>query len=218
MLADGQKMTTQLSYAPLPQTWWRKSKQRSSRSTNGDRLSCGRIETRLSRRYVSTEHPKYDATVVRTVSEAGPEKESSQNRAGMLLEGKPPQKVEKPFNPLSIKQVVPRQRLTRDHFSVLRQVIAERGEDHAVEAFGSKCSGGGRAAGRGSGGSGPGLASHIGVLRAEPEPALGPAVEGVPEAYRSLDHCARVTGAMRESRRTEAGIYDRRQFGSSRSC
>src|SRR5208282_2123781 len=53
-------------------------------------------------------------------------------------------------------------------------------------------------------GARPGLTRHIGVLRAEPEPALGSAVEGVPEAGRTLDNRPRVAGAIGEGSRIES--------------
>jgi hypothetical protein len=53
--------------------------------------------------------------------------------------------------------------------------------------------------------AGPGLARHVGILRAELEFAARTVVEAVPEANRSFDESSRIRSALGERTRVEAG-------------
>src|ERR1700733_12744056 len=91
----------------------------------------------------------------------------------------------------------------------LRQVITERGEDHAVESFrrDSGLSFSSRSNSR------PGLAGHVGILRTPLQPALGAAIEAVPEARRTLDERSRIGRAVGKTAGKESATDTRRGFG-----
>jgi hypothetical protein len=95
----------------------------------------------------------------------------------------------------------PAPRFDAGPFSVLRQDVAERREDHPVYSAGLSA----RARARRSAHARPGIAGHVGVLHAVLELAPGPVVEAVPEAECALDQRPRVGGAIGESPRLEPG-------------
>src|SRR5208283_2071083 len=91
----------------------------------------------------------------------------------------------------------------------LRQVITERSEDHSVESFG--CDSGLSLPCRSN--PRPGLASHVGILRAPLKPALGAGIDAVPEARRALDERPRVGRAIGKTARKKSATDARRGFG-----
>src|SRR5208283_614474 len=80
----------------------------------------------------------------------------------------------------------------------LGQVIAERGEYHRVQATRLQAARLTYVVPR------PRVARHVRVLRAEPETALGPVVELVPEAEGAFDHSPGVAGTTAEAARRES--------------
>ena len=81
-------------------------------------------------------------------------------------------------------------------------------KDHSVESFGrdSGLSLSGRSDPR------PGLASHVGILETPLEPALGPAIDAVPEACRTLYKRSRIGRAIGQTARKESATDARRGF------
>src|SRR5260370_11962547 len=75
----------------------------------------------------------------------------------------------------------------------LRNVVAERGEDHVVDALWRDR--GRRRSGWSASGSRPSRLGYIGVLHSELEAALGTLVELVPEAERAFLDQADIAGA-----------------------
>ena len=95
--------------------------------------------------------------------------------------------------------MVPRQTTTRDHFKVLRQVVAKRRKDHGVDSV--RCGVDCRRCLRCRGvRSRPCISANVGNLRAELNSALGTVVGFDPATERPLD-CALdlVTAAKRLS-------------------
>ena len=76
----------------------------------------------------------------------------------------------------------------------LRQVVAERGKEHAVVG------------GRIQPTPAPGVADHVGVLRSELDAALGSDVDAVPETERAFDDGPGIAGALGQA----AGIESAR--------
>ncbi len=75
---------------------------------------------------------------------------------------------------------------------VLRNVIAERGEDHIVIGLGTD----GEAGDGYAAGAGPGILGEVGVLHAELDTALRASVEPIPEAQSAFLDDADVAGAI----------------------
>src|SRR5580698_2459226 len=74
----------------------------------------------------------------------------------------------------------------------LRQVITERREDHVVDSVGLATY------------AGPGIASEVGVVGAEPEAAFRAVVELVPKSGRSFGQDPSISGAISESAGSES--------------
>ena len=92
----------------------------------------------------------------------------------------------------------------------LRQVIAERREQHGLGAAGHPAAGVafGKAAI-----TGPGIARNVGILRAELESAPRTGVELVPESQRAFDERAGVASTLTRAPGSEAVGGGGRQFG-----
>src|SRR4029078_11760125 len=90
---------------------------------------------------------------------------------------------------------------TKARVRTLRQVVAERSEEHVLYS-----------APPSPAGTGPDITDHIGILRPPLHRALRTFVEAVPESESALDNHSRRTRAVRQCARSES-ITSGRRFG-----